>query len=174
VVVVVLGHEYAEIQQPHRLLQPRVQRRLGEVRLPTPFQPVQDPSTRHDELLQHRVQPAFVVVGRVGLAVLQVGGGHGLHVAGEDLVDPGLPQLLQVQEVAEVLQGGPLAVGTGRDRGRRRLPQAPLRAAGGVAEALHDVGIAVQGQVEHELPFEPEPGLPHGGHLPVVGEGIPG
>ena len=100
--IVVLGNEYREIDDPHWLFQPRMIRRPRHVTQIQAGKPSGEAVAESAERFQNLPDRPAVVIRGVRCTVEKVGRTH-LRQSGEDIIHPPVPQRLEVGEVAHVL-----------------------------------------------------------------------
>lgn len=137
--VVVFGNEKHHVDDAHRLLKPRMNRRAGNVALVPTVQAVRKALPCPTKLAQEILHAAAVVIRFVRLLVLEIGGPQKLR-SRQVVIKAGRVQLVQVKQVADVLLNGPPVTIPPREDGGRKLSDLFLEARRKAPQALHQVG----------------------------------
>ena len=159
-VIIVFRREEQMIDEPHRLLQPRVQHRTAEGVGRQRADAIQQPPARRAELGEELPDIARVVIRFVGLAVAQVGGGQRV-AACDEVVHPRRPERLEIKQMAGVLLRGPFVAGLAHQDVAWNAAHDLLQPCGRAAEPDAEVGILVDGERELECAFEPGGDVAH-------------
>ena len=159
-VIIVFRREEQMIDEPHRLLQPRVQHRTAEGVGRQRADAIQQPPARRAELREELPDIARVVIRFVGLAVAQVGGGQRV-AARDEVVHPRRPERLEIKQMAGVLLRGPFVAGLAHQDVAWNAAHDLLQPCGRAAEPDAEVGILVDGERELECAFEPGGDVAH-------------
>ena len=146
--VVVLGDKETEIDDGHRLLQPRVQRSAREVGPGHERKPFHDSAAGRAEVRENTRDRAIVMPGFVRLAVLQIGRVQ-LRRALVVIIEPLLPQRFEVRQVSRIFLDGPLAFAPTREDFERQSAHEAGEAFWRTPQALQKFGSDIQ--VEAEL-----------------------
>lgn len=96
---------------------------------------------------------AAVVVGSVGGLVGDVCGSE-RGLAGEEVVEARIPEGFEVEQVADVLEDGPAAVGAGQGFAGEAADFV-FDAGGRAAEAIDDIGVELDAIGEGEVALDP-------------------
>jgi len=153
-VVVVLGREEGHVDHPHRLLQTGMQGGEGDQPLLPGVEAGDEALALAAEGLEEIGERTLVVVRLVGPAVRQIRGAQHFG-AGQEIVQPAVVQLVEIEQVADVLLDRPrVAVPAGQEGGGEvaDLLLDPRRRP---AQALDDVREELLGEVEGEVAVEP-------------------
>ena len=152
--VVVFSHEKEGIHQAHGLLQARVQGRTEHIRFSERIQPGHGFLPHGTEGFQQVGDGCGVVVGFVCAGVLQIGRPEMGHAV-QKIVEPALPEWLQIDEVADVFGDRPGAVRLPGQDIRREKADFFLQPDRRTPEPFDDRGENVLFVTEIETAVEP-------------------
>ena len=141
VMVVVLGHEEAEIDHRHRLLQAWMKRHARQRRRVHRLEPKQDGGPGAPEGVEQIRKRPLVVARLMSLAVVEVGGAEDRRAAIE-VLEALFPQRLEVEQVAGMLLNRPAAAGPVHEHGRGQIPEPLFEASDGLTKADHQLGCS--------------------------------
>jgi hypothetical protein len=159
--IVVLRGEEGQIKQPHVDLEAWMARRPEPVGLIGPLKLCDQVGPSQLESGEQISQRAPVVTGLVGLAILQVGrlereAAHG------DVLDAGLPQRLEIPQMADVLLYRPAILYSRDQASRGEAPKPMFKARGSPSEPLDEPRSRGNGEVKGEAALEPRLSGNHG------------
>ena len=152
--IVVLGNKYREIDDSHRLLQPRMIRRPCDVAQIESGEPFRKPVSEFGERSQNLFERPIVVISRVRGSVEKVGGAH-LRNSGKDIIYTSVPQRLEVGEVAHVLLDRPSPSWAIKERNGRRSREQRIEPRSGPDQALQDEREVLRLEPEMKNSLEP-------------------
>lgn len=153
--IVVLSDEETEVDDGHRLAQARVQGGPREFGRSHAFEPLHDRGACVAELSENVIDGAFVVTRFVCLPVLEICGTQHLG-ARLEVIEPPIPQRLEVQQMPGVFLDRPLVRGgPARQEFGRESADRFSKAIGCAAQALENFIRAVRPEAELEFAIEP-------------------
>ena len=152
--IVMVGNEKSQVDQPHRRPQPGVQRR--------PFQDsrIRCEKQRYElhaetpKLGKEVIQATCVVIGLVSTTVGQISRRE-LWLIGENLPAATQPERFKIDEVADVFLDRPTTFVRRGQRGGGYRARPFLEARGSAAQSLDEAGEPREGEREIEGPLEP-------------------
>ena len=154
VMVVVLGHEEAEIDHGHRLSQPGMERGPAQLGRAHPGEPFHDPAAGGAEAGENVRDGAVVMGGFVRLAILKIGCVQ-FGSAGVVIIEPLVPERFEIKEMPGIFLDRPFAVSpANQDFGRQStngIGQAFRRAP----EPLQEFGSSLGAEAELKPAVEP-------------------
>ena len=105
--VIVFGDEMQVIDNPHGLLETRMEECPRQETRGDLFKPIKELETGGTELGEDFAERAIIVVGLMGLAIREIGGRE-LCASGEEIANSCGPEWFEVEEVSGVFLRGPL------------------------------------------------------------------
>ena len=162
VVVVVIADELEPVEKAHGNLEAGVDGGYGDLRFAEGFECLCEAVAGGAKGGEDGADGTMSVVGGFGGAIFHIGGGERGN-AGEEFGEALFVERMEVGEMADVVFGGPFAVGaegeeiigTGRDE--------VGGARGCAAEAFEERGKSADREIEREAAFAPGCGLDHAG-----------
>jgi hypothetical protein len=154
VMVVVLGHEEAEIDDGHGLAQPRMQRRASELGRAHPRELLHDAAADGAEVREDVGDRTIVVSGVMGLAILEIGWVQ-LGSARVVIIEPLVPQRFEIEEMAGIFLDRPLALVLSRQHFWRQSADGAGEACGRTSQAFEKFGRCIRAEAELKFAVEP-------------------
>lgn len=139
--IVMVRHEHAQINEAHRRPQTWMNRRSGENRAVGSHKESHELAPEGPELGEEIHQPAGVVIRLVRATIREIRRRE-LRLTSEDLLRTAQPQRLQVNEMPDVLLHRPAAVVSSGEHGRRKCLRTLLEPCRRTAQPFKQAGKA--------------------------------
>lgn len=158
--IVVLRHEIQMIDQPHRLLEPRMQLGIRKHRGLKLRYTIHQPHARFAKSRQNRTQLASIMIGFLRPAIAEVRDRERIS-AGEKVFHTREPERLQVEEVSGMLLCRPLISRFANQHVMRDIAQYLFQPRRRAPQPHYKIWILFDRKSELELPFKPRRNLAH-------------